>query len=58
MIAKALSEIIPKEKGLVVSAHPGIALTNLVYNMYPSGIIGKLFNFGNQLSRPFIKNCR
>jgi hypothetical protein len=34
MFGRALSEIIPKGKGLVGSVHPGIVFTNMIRNMY------------------------
>lgn len=56
MFSKALSEIIPPEKGLIASVHPGIIMTNLVNNMY-SGLTAKLLNFSKFVTKYFMKNC-
>jgi hypothetical protein len=58
MFAKALSEMVPKEKGLIVSVHPGVVFTDMIRNMF-TGIFGQLIAIIiNIFSMIFMKNTQ
>jgi hypothetical protein len=57
MFSKALSQIIDKDKGIVMAVHPGIARTGLVNNMF-----SRVQSIGMSIIFPlfwlFTKNCK